>query len=136
MKQLVDSGVLISAIRSLDPHHWQCSSYLRNHSRHHWVIPATAYFEYQCTQSRLKREASEPYRELFLADWEVYDISFNLMRKAAELDLINLFSTLSGSNLICACIAKIEQMPLVSCNEQLRDYAAHVEVLNPLVGEK
>ncbi|HSQ02682.1 MAG TPA: hypothetical protein VLN59_01530, partial [Burkholderiales bacterium] len=66
MKQLVDSGFLVSAIRSSDPNHWQCASYFRNHSRIIWVIPATAYFEYQCVQSRLKREANEPYRELFL----------------------------------------------------------------------
>jgi predicted nucleic acid-binding protein len=133
MKQLVDSGSLVAAIRSRDPNHWKCASYFRNHRESAWVIPAMAYFEYQAVQSRLKREGKEPYQELFLSKWEVYDISLNLLRKAAELELVDRFAKLSGSELICACISKIEQMPLVTCDSRFSDYAAEIEVINPLL---
>jgi len=134
MKKLVDSAFLLSAIRSRDPHHWICAGYFRDHSQSTWVIPAIAYFEYQAAQARLKKDAQEPYRDLFLPRWEVYDVSLDLIRKAAELDLVNVFERLHGPDLICACISRIEQIPLVSCNDTFNHYAAEIEVVNPLLG--
>ena len=99
-----------------------------------WIIPAIAYFEYQAAQSRLRKEGEGAYRELYIPNWEVYDISLALIRKAAELDLMNLFEKLRGADLIYACIAKIEQIPLVTCDRHFGQYAGEIQVINPVVG--
>jgi predicted nucleic acid-binding protein len=132
MKKLVDSSFLISAIRTCDQNHWACYSYLCNHEDSIWVVPTIAYFEYQAAQSRLKREGKGAYRELYIPNLEVYDISVKLIRQAVELDLPNRFEKLRDPDLIYACIAKIEGIPLVMCDGDFDQYANEFTVINPL----
>lgn len=111
---LVDASFLISAIRSCDTNHVACYSFFRNHEDDtKWIVPTIAYFEYQAAQSRLRREGKRAYRDLYIPNVEVLEISTDLMRKTAELDLANIFDNLRGADLIYACIAKTEGIPIV-----------------------
>lgn len=97
-------------------------------------MPTIAYFEYQAAQSRLKREGKKAYRELYIPNLETYDISMSMIRRTAELDLENLFEKLRGADLIYACIAKIEELPLVTCDPHFEKYRHEIEVINPTRG--
>ena len=97
-------------------------------------MPTIAYFEYQAAQSRLKREGEKAYRELYIPNLETYEISMSMIRRTAELDLANLFEKLRGADLIYACIAKIEELPLVTCDPHFEEYRHEIEVINPTEG--
>lgn len=102
-----------------------------------WVVPTIAYFEYQAAQSRLKREGRKAYREIYIQNLQTYEVSLNLIRKTAELDLANLFSTLRGADLIYACIARIEGITLVTCDERdFGPYRSNIAIVNPLTDKK
>lgn len=130
-KILTDASFLVSAIRSCDANHVACYGYYRNNEDSIWVVPAIAYFEYQAAQSRLRREGEKAYRELYISNCEFYELSMPIIRKSAELNLVNLFEKLRGADLIYACIAKIESIPLVSCDDHFDEYAHEIEVINP-----
>lgn len=130
---LLDASFLISAIRSCDINHLACYGYFKNHADNfRWVIPTIAYFEYQATQSRLRREGKNAYRELFIPNVEVFEISKKLIQKTAELDLANVFASLHGADLVYACIAKIEEIPLVTCDKHFKPYNQVITIINPV----
>jgi predicted nucleic acid-binding protein len=131
-KKLTDASFLISAIRTCDEYHVQCYGFFQNHEDSTWVVPTIAYFEYQATQSRLKREGKKAYRELYIPNLEIYEISLKLIRKVSELDLPNWFEKLRGADLIYACIANIENIPLVTCDRHFDHYRQEIKVINPL----
>jgi predicted nucleic acid-binding protein len=133
MKKILDASFLVSAVRSCDVHHRSCYGYLKDHEPNTWIVPSIAYFEYQATQSRLRQEGKGAYRELYIPNWEVYDISLTLIRQVAALDLPNLFAKLRGADLIYGCIAKIECLPLVSCDRHFAAYQREIQVINPLM---
>ena len=47
------------------------------------------------------------------------------------MDLPNLFEHLKGADLVYACVAKVEKIPLVTCDEHFEQYSAEIEVVNP-----
>ena len=134
MQRLVtDACFLISAIRSCDPNHNVCYNFFKNHEDSTtWVVPIIAYFEYQATQSRLQREGKKAYRELYIPNQEIYNVSLDLVHKTAEQNLANIFSELRGADLVYACIAKIENIPLVTCDNHFNSYIGQISIINPL----
>ena len=131
-RKLIDASFLISTIRTIDTNHWACYQYFRNNEESIWIVPTIAYFEYQAAQSRLKREGKGAYRDIYIPNYEIYEISEALARTTAELDLPNIFSSLRGADLIYACIARIEQIPLVTCDSDFEKYGHEISVINPL----
>ena len=127
----MDASFLVSVIRSCDVNHFVCYNYFKNNENSIWVVPTIAYFEYQAAQSRLRREGKKAFRELFIPNLEVYELSLSVIRKTAELDLANIFDKLRGADLIYACIAKIEEIPLVTCDTQFDYYSNVIKVINP-----
>jgi predicted nucleic acid-binding protein len=122
---LTDASFLISSIRTCDRHHQPCYQYFKDHEDSTWVVPTIAYFEYQATQSRLRQEGKKAYRELYIPNIEVYEISHELIQKVSSLDLANLFERLRGADLVYACIAKVEGIPLITCDGDFDAYAHH-----------
>jgi len=113
-KLVVDASFLISAIRSCDVNHQQCLQFFREHENLTWIIPTIAYFEYQAAQSRLRREGKKAYREIYIQNFKVYELTHDFIKQVAERDLANLFEHLKGADLVYACVAKVEKIPLVN----------------------
>jgi predicted nucleic acid-binding protein len=130
-KLVVDASFLISAIRSCDVNHQQCFQFFSEHENVTWIIPTIAYFEYQAAQSRLRREGKEAYRELYIPNFKVYELTHDFIKQVAEMDLPNLFEHLKGADLVYACVAKVEKIPLVTCDGHFEQYFAEIEVVNP-----
>lgn len=128
---VVDASFLISAIRSCDVNHQQCYQFFRDHGNVTWVIPSIAYFEYQAAQSRLAREGKKAYRELYIPNFQTYELTHEFIRQVAVMDLPNLFAHLRGADLVYACVAKVEGIPLVTCDGHFEQYSVEVEVINP-----
>ena len=47
------------------------------------------------------------------------------------MDLANLFEHLKGADLIYASVAKVEGIPLVTCDGDFEQYSAEIDVVNP-----
>ena len=133
MKQFItDASFLISAIHSNDSNHDACYTFYKENEDSEWIIPALAYFEYQATQSRLEREGRKAYRELYIPNPKIYPITHELIKKVAELELSLVFGGLRGADLIYACIAKIEEVPLITCDFHFTNYQTEIALINPL----
>jgi predicted nucleic acid-binding protein len=130
-KLVVDASFLISAIRSCDVNHQQCLQFFGDHENVTWIIPTITYFEYQASQSRLRREGKKAYRELYIPNCIVYELTHDFIKRVAEMDLPNLFEHLKGADLVYACVAKVEEIPLVTCDKQFERYVPEIEVINP-----
>ena len=132
---ITDASFLVSAIRSCNVHHVACYSFFHNHETATWVVPTIAYFEYQDSQSRLKREGKKAYRELYIPNLEIVEISNDLIQKTVDMDLITRFESLRGADLIYACIAKINEMPLVTCDQHFDKYRNEITIINPVTDD-
>jgi hypothetical protein len=121
-RYVLDASVLAGIVNSSDPEHFSCYSFFRNlHDEDAaiWVVPGLIFFEFQAVQSRKNRErqrADPPYRyaPLFLDNTELYRVDESFLEKVWEQDLYNRFDKLRGADLLYACIAKVEQLPLVT----------------------
>ena len=102
-KLVVDASFLISAIRSCDANHQQCFQFFREHENVTWIIPTIAYFEYQAAQSRLRREGKKAYRELYIPNFKVYELTHDFIKQVAEMDLAESFRAPKGCR-SCLCL--------------------------------
>lgn len=126
---LLDTSVLVSAINTADDNHLQCYSFIQNHPEAVWIVPTLAYFEFQATQSRLRRNGSSAIREVYLGNHQPYEVTLDLTRRANERDLFNIFDRLTGADLVFACIAAIENVPLVTADKGFLTVMGHIEVI-------
>ena len=135
----LDASVLTSIVNSDDVFHWPCYRFFREHHDADtaiWVIPSLIMFEYQATQSRRYRQLHPGkkvfrYAPLFVDKCELYDISQEFLWKIDDLSLYDLFGHLRGADLVYACIAKVERIPLVTHDKQFWQYEKELDLINP-----
>ncbi|TPW23420.1 PIN domain-containing protein [Marinobacter nauticus] len=132
---LVDASFLVPAIRSSHEFHLPCYTFAEDHRDAKWIIPNLAIFEFQATQSRRNRgdnDSREPYRHIYWENAVPYEVGPELTKKAWELDLFNRFDRLKGADLVYACIAKIENVPLVTRDNDFSRYSEEITIINPV----
>jgi predicted nucleic acid-binding protein len=135
----LDTSVLTSIVNSDDVFHQPCYQFFREHHDADiatWVVPGLIMFEYQATQSRRYRELhpnKKVFRNapLFVDKCELYELSKEFLWKVDELSLYDLFGNLKGADLVYACIAKVEGIPLVTHDKQFLQYRTELELINP-----
>jgi predicted nucleic acid-binding protein len=140
-RYVLDASVLVSMVNSDDSQHFSCYSFFRNHDddgKAHWVVPGFILFEFQATQSRRHRERKplsqyEVFRHtpLNYENTELYPVTKKFLKKVYELDLYNVFSRLRGGDLLYACIASIEDIPLVTHDQDFDRYSDKLRLINP-----
>lgn len=113
-RYVIDASVLVGAVNSADVNHVACYSFFKDHEDDTFVIPTLAYFEFQAAQSRIRREGRRAIRELYIPNAETYEITHATLRRASELELPDKLSALRGADLVYACVAAIEGLPLVT----------------------
>lgn len=137
---VLDASVLTSIVNSDDVFHQPCYQFFREHHDADtaiWVIPGLIMFEYQATQSRRYRELhpnKKVFRHapLYVDKCELYDITKEFLWKVDELSLYDLFGHLKGADLMYACIAKIENIPLVTHDKQFLQYKTELQLISPV----
>lgn len=136
---VLDASVITSVVNSDDAFHQPCYQYFRD--RHDagdviWVIPGLIMFEFQATQSRRYRERrpGQPvYRDspLYVDQCEVFQVTKDFLWAVSEAKLYDLFAQLRGADLLYACIAKLERIPLVTHDKGFERYASELKLINP-----
>jgi len=134
---LVDSSFLIAVARKNHEFHDPCYAFARHHSDAEWVVPPVALFEFHSAMSRrnkVENTAGEPFRELHWPNVRYYDPDQPFARRVWELDLFNKFEHLGGTDLMYACIAKVEAIPLVTRDSNFLLYSDEIVIVNPVTG--
>lgn len=135
----LDASVLASIVNSDDAEHYSCYSFFRNlhdDDKALWVVPGLIFFEFQAAQSRRYRErrSGKPvYRNapLFYTNTELYHVTKKFLIKVSELELYDKFSHLKGADLLYACIARVEGIPLVTHDGGFDRYKGEIELIKP-----
>ena len=126
---VLDANVLISAVNSGDAKHLDSYGFIKDRQCTTWVVPTIAYFEFQAAQSRLRREGKRALRELYLPNAEVFEITAATLRRASEEGLFESLSQLRGADLVYACVAALEHLPLATHDSHFRSVETRISVL-------
>jgi len=138
-RYLLDASVLVGIVNSDDPLHQPCYSFFRNlydEDAAVWVVPGIIFFEFQATQSRRARERGQTgsiYRHapLFENNTELYEISPDFLGRVWDAELYTRFDRLRGADLLYACIAFLEGIPLVTHDSDFDPYSGILSIIRP-----
>ena len=53
------------------------------------------------------------------------------LKRVWDLDLYNIFLSLKGADLLYACIAKVEEIPLVTHDGDFDQYEGTIQIIRP-----
>jgi predicted nucleic acid-binding protein len=134
----LDASVLAAIVNSSDREHFACYSFFRNlhdDDAATWVVPGLIFFEFQAAQSRRARERQRDdvfrHAPLFMTNTELYHVTGEFLAKVWELGLYGRFSLLKGADLLYACIAAVEDIPLVTHDSDFDPYGATIRLIKP-----
>lgn len=138
-RYVLDTSVLVSIVNSDDAEHFSCYSFFRNlhdEDKAIWVVPGVIFFEFQATQSRLYRERRPGHpvfrnAPLFYTNTELYHVTKKFLTRVYDLELYDKFSSLRGADLLYACIAKVENLPLVTHDKGFDRYSDELTIIRP-----
>jgi hypothetical protein len=68
---------------------------------------------------------------LFIENCELYQVTASFLARLWELGLYDLFSHLKGADLLYACIAKVEEDPLVTHDAGFDRYSNELTIIKP-----
>lgn len=135
----LDASVLTSIVNSDDVEHFSCYSFFQNlhdNDKAIWVVPGLIFFEFQAAQSRRYKElhpGQTIFRgaPLFHENTQLYHVTDQFLAQTYELKLYDKFSSLKGADLLYACIAKIEGIPLVTHDKHFDPYGGEITLIRP-----
>jgi predicted nucleic acid-binding protein len=135
----LDASVLASIVNSDDSEHFACYYFFRNlhdYDAATWVVPGLIFFEFQATQSRRykeRRPESAVFRHapLFMTNTELYHVTDTFLARVWDLSLYDQFSSLRGADLLYACIAFVESIPLVTHDADFDRYSHKIRLIKP-----
>lgn len=101
-----------------------------------WVVPGLVFFELQAIRARRfreKKDASPFYQSipLFIENTELYEVTGAFLKKVWDFDLYRKFGSLKGADLLYACIAYVEQIPLVTQDADFDRHPGLIEIIRP-----
>lgn len=135
----LDASVLSAIVNSDDVEHFSCYSFYRNlddNDKALWVVPGLIFFEFQATQSR-RYQKSRPGQPVFrhaplnYENTELFEVTKKFLRKVYDLKLYDTFTTLRGADLLYACIARVERIPLVTHDSDFDIYSKDLTLIRP-----
>jgi predicted nucleic acid-binding protein len=138
-RYVLDANVLVSIVSSDHPEHFSSYSFFRNHDddgKVRWVVPGLIFFEFQATQSKLSRKRGSKDRvfrhsPLNYENTELYQVTKRFLLKVFDLGLYDKFGRLSGQDLLYACIAYAESIPLVTHDKDFDQYSKELTLISP-----
>lgn len=139
LRYVLDASVMAAVINMDDIGHQSSYWFFKNlhdAGRVTWVVPGLIFFELQSVRARRKRSNVEdrpPYGliPLYVDNTELYEVTPEFLKQVWEQDLYNTFLSLKGADLLYACIAKIENIPLVTNDSDFNPYKGVIEIIHP-----
>ena len=138
-RYVLDASMLGAVINMDDPSHQDSYWYfkeLHDADAATWVVPGLIFFEMQAMRARRHRERRDGLPmylnlPLYIENTELYEVTQPFLQKVWELDLYIKFGTLKGSDLLYACIAHVEDIPLVTLDHDFDRHADLLRIVRP-----
>jgi len=135
----LDANVLASIVNSDDAEHFSCHSFfksLNDDDKALWIVPGLIFFEFQATQSRryrTRRPGQPVFRRspLHYENTKLHHATKKFLIKVHDLNLYEKFSLLRGTDLLYACIAHVENIPLVTHDSDFDPYENDLTLIRP-----
>lgn len=139
LRYVLDASVMAAVINMDDVAHQSCYWFFNNfHDADAvtWVVPGLIFFELQSVRARRKLSKVEdrpPYGSIPLYDenTELYEVTPKFLKQVWDQDLYNVFLSLKGADLLYACIAKVENIALVTNDTDFDKYRGVIEIIRP-----
>ena len=99
-------------------------------------MPGLIFFEFQASQSRRYKERRSDaavfrHAPLFITNTELYHVTEQFLAKVWQLGLYERFSNLKGADLLYACMAHVEDIPLVTHDADFDRYSDELRLIKP-----
>lgn len=138
-RYVLDASIMGAVLNMDDPTHQESYWFFKNlHDADAatWVVPGLLFFELQAIRARRfreKKDASPIYQRipLFIENTELYEVTAPFLKRVWDLDLYRKFDTLKGADLLYACIAHVEQIPLVTQDTDFDRHRELIEIIRP-----
>ncbi len=122
-----------------DPAHQDCYWFFRDlHDADAavWVVPGLIFFEMQAMRARRHRDKVDGLPvyanlPLYIENTELFEVTPSFLKTVWEQDLYRKFGTLKGADLLYACIAHTENIPLVTQDHDFDRHADLLQIVRP-----
>lgn len=138
-RYVLDASMLGAVVNMDEPSHQDSYWFFKNlHDADAatWVIPGLIFFEMQAVRARRHRERLDGLPiygnlPLYVENTEIFEVTQEFLQKVWELDLYRKFGTLKGADLLYACIAHVERIPIVTQDLDFDRHADLLEIVRP-----
>lgn len=128
-KYLIDASVAHAMANVGDKHHNVCKEFFEKHQNDTMAFPVHAYFELHASIAKRKKGGSFlPFPGNVSISITTLSLTAPFYDECKKRNLFQLFD-LRGSDLIYACIAKIENCTLVTCDSDFDKCIQEINVL-------
>lgn len=130
-KYLIDASVMLALSNTRDPHHKKCKKFFDEYPWDLFYFALHSLFEIHAAHARRIRDRTffglpgnynYPNVNFINIDWDFY-------KACKRRKLFDLFDRLKGMDLIYACLAKIGNYKLVTCDKHFDPYADKIDIL-------
>jgi len=130
-KYLIDASVMLGLSNIRDTHHEKCKEFFDDQPSELLYFSLHSLFEIHAARARrirgknyvgLAGNYNYPNVKFIPIDWNFY-------KECKRRRLFDLFDRLKGMDLIYACLAKIRNCKLVTCDNHFDAYADKIDVL-------
>lgn len=130
-KYLIDASVMLGFVNTRDVHHKKCKKFFDEQTINLLYFPLHSLFEIESARARRIRDDNYEFElgERKFHNVKFIPIDFKLFKTCEALKLFELFDRLRGMDLIYACIAKINNLKLVTCNGHFDQYEENIDIL-------
>jgi predicted nucleic acid-binding protein len=138
LRYVLDASVMAAVINMDDPEHQSCYWFFQNlhdADRVTWVVPGLIFFELQAVRARRKHDKVDrpPYGRIRYT-WKTRNsmkLRLAFLKRVWDLDLYNVFLSLKGADLLYACMARVESIPLVTHDKDFDQYEGTIQIIRP-----
>jgi len=125
-RYLIDASFLFSLINTKDKHHSACKEFSKKHSKDEWFLSALCLFEVDASRQRRLREHTFLGQSGELTLKRCIPIDRKFYKDCQKEKLFDTFKELRGADLTYACMAKMNNLILVTCDNHFDLYKKEI----------
>ena len=130
-KYLLDASIIHGWANIKDKYHSVCKEFIEAHINDELYFPIHGLFEIHSAHSRRKKgnDFEGLPGKFVLMNKKFIDINRKFYDKCQDQKLFLFFNELKGADLIYACLAKLENLILVTCDDDFDIYEEEIKLL-------
>ena len=127
-KYLIDASVLAAYLNEADANHTFSREFFEKHIGEKFFFTPLALFEFEAAASRRKADGTFAGLNVNLGNHTFIPLDSCLFKAAKDDGLFAVFKGLKGADLVYACLAKLRDLTLVTCDRDFWRFTDHIKV--------